>query len=98
MLSWDGLVGSDEAVIECGFETATGVVGSRPQYLISTPKGMSQLTMVATIEQGDNGILDCDVISETTAVGNVYAKWTGGIGHSINNPGSPNNFTATTAP
>ena len=95
MLSWAGLTGaSGEVVIECGF-TGTGVVGTRPSYLISSPKGMSQLTMLATINQGSTGVLDCDVISEDTTSGTVHVKWTGGIGHSVSNAATPNDFDTT---
>jgi hypothetical protein len=104
MLSWAGLTGgSGQVVIECGFEDLgvfappSGVVGSRPQYLISSPNGMSQLTMVATINEGSTGVLDCDVITNDVTGGNVYVKWTGGIGHSVSNADTPNNFVATTS-
>jgi hypothetical protein len=95
MLSWAGLDG--DALIECGF-TGAGTTGTRPQYLISSPNaGMSQLTMLATINQGTTGVLDCDVISENTTMGAVLVKWTGGIGHSVSNIDTPNDFVATTS-
>jgi hypothetical protein len=97
MLSWEGLTGpSGEAVIECGFD-GSGVSSSSPQYLISSPKGMAQLTIVSTINQGSTGILGCEIITEGASAGDVYVKWTGGIGHSVNNAGTPNDFN-TLAP
>jgi hypothetical protein len=99
MLSWNGLTGAESSTIECGF-TGSGVSGSRPQYFISSPSGMAQLTLVATINEGSTGILGCDVITDpASAAGDVYVKWTGGIGHSVNNStGTPNNFTTPSVP
>jgi hypothetical protein len=100
MLTWDSMGGTGDgtATVDCGFSGA-GVSGSKPQYLVSSPKGMAQLTVLASIAEASTGILNCTVVAEDATTGNVFVKWTGGIGHSVNAAETPNDFTvATTTP
>ena len=87
------LSGGGEATVDCKY-VGTGVVASSNPSLVlqSSPRGMSQMTIVAKISAGARAVLSCTASIDDGTATTVSAQWQGGIGHTIGSNTDNNKF------